>query len=90
MLDTVENIFPFTMDLKDDEGNIWGTVSVIPSKESYKRDILLMDVHEGNFSVRSITELLNMLEKRNVSLEEKKKVLDFLAERLLFLEQVLP
>jgi hypothetical protein len=83
-----EIMFPFTLDLKDDDGNIWATVSVIPSKDPLKRDILLIDAQEGNYSVRSITELLNLLEKRNISLEDKKKVIEFLAERLIFLESI--
>jgi hypothetical protein len=82
------NLFPFTMDLKDEDGNVWATVSVIPSKDPNKRDILLIDAQNGNYSVRSITELLNILEKRKVSLEEKKEVLEFLAERLIFLERI--
>lgn len=86
MKDADENSLPFSLDLKDSEGKIWGTVSVIPSKEAGKRDILLMDVNEGNISVRSITELLNILEKRNVPFEQRKKVLEFVAEKLLLYE----
>ncbi len=41
-----------------------------------------MDVCEGNFSVRSVTELLNLLMKKEVSFDERKRVLDFLAESL--------
>ncbi len=58
-----ENIFPFTMDLKDDDGNLWTTISVLPSKNSSKRDILFMDAHKRNYSVRCITELLNIFGK---------------------------
>ena len=83
----VDNNFSFTMDLRDDSGNIWAAVSVIPSKEVGKRDILLMDVEEGNIFVRSITELLNLLHKKNVSFDNRKKVVDFLADSLFFLEQ---
>jgi hypothetical protein len=82
-----DNNFSFTMDLRDDGGNIWAAVSVIPSKEVGKRDILLMDIKEGNISVRSITELLNLLHKKKVSFDNKKKVVDFLADSLLFLER---
>jgi len=87
MGENAENKFSFTMDLKDEDGNIRAVISVIPSKEAGKRDILLMDVQEGNFSVRSITELLNLLERKEVPVEDRKNVLEFLAERLLFLEQ---
>jgi hypothetical protein len=81
-------LFSFTLDLKDEDGNVWATISVIPSKDAFKRDILLIDAQEGNFSVRSVTELLNLLEKRNISLEDKKRVIEFLAERLIFLESI--
>jgi hypothetical protein len=37
--------------------------------------------------VRSITELINMLSKKDVSFEERKLVLDFLSERLRALEK---
>jgi hypothetical protein len=83
-----EKLFPFTLDLKDEDGNVWATISVIPSKDAFKRDILLIDAEEGNSSVRSVTELLNLLEKRNISLEDKKRVIEFLAERLIFLESI--
>lgn len=82
----VDNNFSFTMDLRDDDGDIWAAISVISSKVG-KRDILLMDVQEGNISVRSITELLNLLQKKKVSFENRKKVVDFLAASLLFLER---
>lgn len=87
MKDADDNDFPFTLDLRDSDGKIWGTVSVIPSKETGKRDILFMDIHEGNVSVRSITELLNILEKKKVPFDERKKVLEFVAEKLIYYEQ---
>jgi hypothetical protein len=87
MKDVKENNFSFTMDLKDENNDIWLTISVMPSKEVGKRDILLMDVNDGNFSFRSITELINMLMKKKVSFTDRKAVLDFLANSLLFLEK---
>lgn len=87
MRETIEDKFTSSIDLKDEKGNIWGAVCVSTSKEFGKRDILLMDENMGTFSARSITELINMLSKKNVSFEDKKRVLDFLAERLRFLEQ---
>ena len=83
-----ENKYSFTLDLRGDNGKVWAVVCVIPSKDIGKRDIMLMDVYEGNFSVRSVTELLNLLMKKKVSLDERKRVLDFLAESLLILEKM--
>jgi hypothetical protein len=79
--------FLSSMDVKDEKGNILGAVCVSPSKELGKRDIILMDEKTGTFSVRSTTELINMLSKKNVSFEERKQVLEFLSERLRFLEK---
>jgi len=81
------NIFVSSMDVKDEKGNVLGAVCVSPAKELGKRDIILMDEQSGSFSVRSTTELINMLSKKNVPFDERKQVLDFLAERLRFLEQ---
>lgn len=75
------------MDVKDKNGKILGAVCVAPAKELGKRDILLMEEESGTQSARSITELINMLSKKNVSYEERKIVLDFLSERLRSLEQ---
>jgi hypothetical protein len=74
------------MDVKDKSGKLLGAVCVAPAKEIGKRDILLMDENSTQ-SVRSITELINMLSKKNVSFEERKQVLDFLSERLRYLEK---
>jgi len=77
MGENAENKFSFTRDLKDEDGNIRAVISVIPSKKAGKRDILLMDVQEGNFSVRSITELLNLLERKEVPVEDRKMFWNF-------------
>lgn len=82
-----EKKFISTMDVKDKNGKILGAVCVAPAKELGKRDILLMEEESGTQSARSITELINMLSKKNVSYEERKIVLDFLSERLRSLEQ---
>ncbi len=79
--------FSFYMDLVDEKGNVWGTVSVVPIKERNKRDIILSDSNNDKFSFRSSTELLNMLMKRKVSYKERKDVMEFLSDSLLFLEQ---
>ncbi|NYB53113.1 MAG: hypothetical protein HVN35_11225 [Methanobacteriaceae archaeon] len=78
-----------SMDVVDENGDILGAVCVTPSKEIGKRDILLMDEKTGTQSVRSTTELINMLSKKKVPFHERKLVLDFLAERLRVLEQEL-
>lgn len=83
----IKNRFINSMDLEDENGHVWGAVFVSTSKELGKRDIILMDEKSGTHSARSITELINMLSKKNVSLMDKKKVLEFLAERLRILEQ---
>lgn len=87
MNDKIKNRFTSSIDLKDENGNVWGAVFVSTSKEFGKRDIILMDETSGTYSVRSITELINMLSRKNVSFLEKRKVLEFLAERLRILEQ---
>lgn len=79
--------FVSSMDVKDKKGNILGAVCVAPAKEIGKRDIILMDEETGTQSVRSTTELINMLSKKNVTFEERKVVLDFLSERLRYLER---
>ncbi len=81
------NSFLNSIDLKDEKGNVWGAVFVSTSKEFGKRDIILMDERSGTHSARSITELINMLSKKDVSFTDKKRVLEFLAERLRILEQ---
>lgn len=82
-----QGIFRNSMDLIDEKGNVWGAVLVSTSKEFGKRDIILMDEQSGSHSARSITELINMLSKKNVPFNDKKRVLEFLAERLKKLEQ---
>lgn len=77
------------MDVKDKNGDLLGAVCVTPSKEVGKRDIMLMAENSGTQSVRSTTELINVLSKKNVSFDDRKMVLDFLAERLVSLEQEL-
>jgi hypothetical protein len=87
MIKKIENEFLNSIDLRDENGSIWGAVFVSTSKELGKRDIILMDEESGTCSARSITELINMLSKKNVSFIEKRRVLEFLAERLRILEQ---
>jgi hypothetical protein len=86
MRNETKNNYISSMDVKDEKGNLLGAVCVSPAKELGKRDIILMDENSGSFSVRSTTELINMLSKKNVPFEERKHVLDFLSERLRVLE----
>jgi hypothetical protein len=87
MTGITSNKFSLYMNLLDEKGNIWGIISVIPIKEQNKRDIILSDVNNEKFSFRSITELLNMLMKRNISFEDRKEVMEFLSDSFSFLEQ---
>lgn len=74
------------MDIKDKEGKTLGAVCVLKGKDLHKNDILFMPSNDNAFSVRSVTELVNKLSKKNISYEERKKVLDFTSERLSYLE----
>ena len=47
-----------------------------------KVDIIFMPEESGAWSVRSVTELMNILWKWKVSFEDRKRVFDFVAERL--------
>jgi len=47
-----------------------------------KVDIIFTEDEKGAWSVRSVTELMNILTKWRVSFEERKRVFDFVAERL--------
>ncbi len=61
-----ENNFLFSMDLRDENDEIWAAISVAPSKDPSNRNILLIDVNNENISFRSITELMNFLQKKKV------------------------
>jgi hypothetical protein len=87
MIDNDENNFSFTMDLKDDNDEIWAAISVAPSKEVGSRDILLIDVNNENISFRSITELMNFLQKKKVPYRYRKDAMDFIANSLIILEK---
>jgi hypothetical protein len=87
MIDNNENNFSFTMDLRDEDDEIWAAISVAPSKEAGKRDILLIDIHNENISFRSITELMNFLQKKKVPYRDRKDALDFIANSLIILEK---
>lgn len=80
-----EDNFKCSMDIKDQEGKIIGAVCVLKGKH-LGNDILFISKDDNAFSVRSITELINKLSRENISYEEKKRILDFISERLLYLE----
>jgi hypothetical protein len=82
-----KNNFLFSMDLKDENDEIWATISVAPSKDPGNRDILLIDVNNINISFRSITELMNFLQKKKVPYKDRKDTLDFIANSLIILEK---
>jgi len=87
MIDIYENNFSFTMDLRDEDNKIWAAISVAHSKKPGRRDILLIDDNNENISFRSITELINFLQKKKVPYEDRKDALDFIANSLIILEK---
>lgn len=82
-----ENNFSFSKNLRDKNNNIWAAITVTPSKEPGSRDILLIDVNNQNISFRSITELMNFLQKKQVPYKDRKDALDFIANSLIILEK---
>jgi len=69
-----------------DNKTLSGAVCVALNKnigrKERKVDLIFMPQEKGSFSVRSTTELMNILESWKVSFEERKRVFDFVAERL--------
>ncbi|MFZ0924995.1 MAG: hypothetical protein WCE82_05815 [Halobacteriota archaeon] len=69
-----------------DNKRLAGAVCVALSKnvgrKDRKVDLIFMPEEEHAFSVRSTTELINILDHWKVSFEERKRVFDFVAERL--------
>jgi len=63
-----------------------GAVCIALSKnigrKERKVDLIFMPEEKGAFSVRSTTELMNILANWKVSFEERKRVFNFVAERL--------
>ena len=61
-----------------------GAVCVALNKDIRQRkaDIIFMGGEKDTWSVRSTTELMSILIKWKVSFEERKRVFDFVAERL--------
>lgn len=73
--------------VKDSRDQV-GAVCVALRKDFGKRgserkvDIIFMPEESGAWSVRSVTELMNILLNWKVSFEDRKRVFDFVAERL--------
>jgi hypothetical protein len=69
-----------------DNKALTGAVCVALSKnvgrKDRKIDLIFMPEEKGAFSVRSTTELMNILANWKVSFEERKRVFDFVAKRL--------
>ena len=81
-------------DVINSSGKILGAVCVSVGKKLGSRDILLMmrdDADIGpkgkTFSARSVTEMLNILSNWKVPFDERKRVHDFVTERLRMMEQ---
>ena len=80
-------------DVKNSDEKVLGAVCVSVGKKQGSRDILLMmrddaDVGCKTFSARSVTEMLNILSNWKIPFEERKRVHDFVTERLRLVEQI--
>ena len=80
--------------VKNIDGKVLCAVCVSVGKKPGSRDILLMmrdDAEFGprgkTFSARSVTEMLNILSNWKVPFDERKRVHDFVTERLKVMEQ---
>lgn len=81
-------------DVSNGSGKVLCAVCVSVGKKPSSRDILLMmrdDADVGpkgkTFSARSVTEMLNILSNWKVPFDERKRVHDFVTERLRLMEQ---
>ncbi len=74
----------FVMDNRDQAGAVCVALRKDFGKKGSERkvDIVFMPEDSGAWSVRSVTELMNILWNWKVSLEDRKRVFDFVAERL--------
>ncbi|MGZ4908914.1 MAG: hypothetical protein ACXV5F_09730 [Halobacteriota archaeon] len=71
----------YTPDNKTQTGAVCVVLNKNIGKKERKVDIIFME-ERGAWSVRSVTELMNILMKWKVSFGERKLVFDFIAERL--------
>lgn len=72
----------YVRDNKDQKGAVCVALSKNVGRKERKIDLIFMPEEKGAFSVRSTTELMNILANWKVSFEERKRVFDFVAERL--------
>ena len=68
--------------VRDNMGAVCVALNKNIGRKERKVDLIFMPQEKGSFSVRSTTELMNILESWKVSFEERKRVFDFVAERL--------
>ena len=71
----------YVRDNKTQTGAVCVALSKNIGRKERKVDIIFMG-EDAAWSVRSVTELMNILVKWQVSFEERKHVFDFVAERL--------
>jgi hypothetical protein len=72
----------YVRDNKTQTGAVCVALSKNIGRKELKVDLIFMPEEEGAFSVRSTTELMNILAHWKVSFDERKRVFDFVAERL--------
>jgi len=64
-------------------------ICILPSKDFGRRDIILIDYKERQArSVRSTTELANILLKRGIDKDDLSRVMSFIGERLRSLDEL--
>jgi len=72
----------YVRDNKTQTGAVCVALNKNIGRRERKADIIFMLEEKGAWSVRSVTELMNILAQWKVSFEERKRVFDFVAERL--------
>jgi hypothetical protein len=72
----------YMRDNKSQTGAVCVALNKNIGRKERKVDIVFMLEEKGAWSVRSITELMNVLAEWKVSLEERKQIFTFVAERL--------
>ena len=72
----------YMRDNKTQTGAVCVALSKNIGRKERKVDLIFMPEEEGAFSVRSTTELINILAHWKVSFDERKRVFDFVAGRL--------
>jgi len=70
------------VDVRDEGGELIGTVCVVPAKEGGGREVVLMYRSGGTRSFGDIAALIRELERRGAPFEARKRVVSFIAERL--------